>query len=268
MDTCVTDELGQAITAYWDHRARTYSNGVRGELADNRHCAWQRLLAQSIADVMAKAKRAGRVVRALDLGCGPGFFSILLAEKGCAVDAIDMSAGMLAQARANVEAAVPGANVAFHQCDAALPPFDDATFDIVTSRNLTWLMREPEQTYAEWLRVLRPGGKLLVFDANWYRYLVDDEVAQARLHDQTGAKLEEYDEDSMASDDEERQCELIAAELPLTSILRPQWDVEVLERLGAARVRADERVWCDLWTKSEQAFYGSSPLFMIEAYRP
>ena len=261
------DELGQSIVAYWDGRAQTYSNGVLGELSDKRRCAWQRVLARTAHGRIASATAEGRMARALDLGCGPGFFSILLAEEGCAVSAVDMSVAMLNRARENAAAAVPDAPIEFVQCDASRLPFADASFDIAVSRNLTWLMRDPEGAYAEWLRVLVPGGKLVVFDANWYRYLVDAEVDEARLRDQGSAKLADYDENSMATDDEERRCERIASMLPLTAIKRPQWDVNTLVRLGARRVEVNEAVWQDLWTPSEQSFYASSPLFLIEAYK-
>lgn len=259
----VLDELGRTITEYWDDRALTYSNGVRDELLGYGRCTWQRVLAHAIEGPLDEARAFGRPARALDLGCGPGFFSILLADEGCVVDAVDMSPQMLARAKANSAAAVPDAHIAFHRCDAADLPFAHETFDIAVSRNLTWLMRDPKRAYAEWLRVLRPGGRLLVFDANWYRYLVDGQVDAARRIDQCNAEV--YDEDSRATDDQERRCELIAAELPLTPVQRPQWDIRTLAQLGATHVSADENAWQEVWTPSEQRYYGSSPLFMIEA---
>ena len=46
-------------------------------------------------------------------------------------------------------------------------PFDDNSFDCIISRNVTWTLLDTKQSYQEWLRVLRPGGKILIFDANW-----------------------------------------------------------------------------------------------------
>lgn len=259
--------LAREISAYWDERAETYSNGVRGELSDSRKAAWQRELAGLVAGAFEVAYREGRIPRALDLGCGPGFFSTLLAEGGWQVDAVDVSADMLARARANVAEAALDSRVFFHQGDIARLPFPDASFDVAVSRNVTWLMREPRAAYAEWLRVLRPGGKLLVFDANWYRYLVDPQVNERRLADQAGNVLEGWDEDAQANSDEERRCEEIAASLPLTPVLRPEWDVETLGELGASKVRADVDAWLRVWPESEQRYYGSTPMFLVEAVK-
>ena len=61
--------------------------------------------------------------------------------------------------------------------------FADETFDAVVSRNLTWNLEDPEQAYKEWMRVLKKGGILLNYDANWYHHLFDAE------------KREEYEKD-------------------------------------------------------------------------
>ena len=257
---------GAAISAYWDERAQSYSNGVEGELGDDRRTAWDSALGSLSRDVIARAAAEGRAARVLDLGCGPGFFSILLARRGCQVQAVDASENMLRCARMNARTAgVPG-RVSFHLGDISALPFEDGTFDVAVARNVTWLMREPRATYAEWLRVLRPGGKLLVFDANWYRYLVDPAVAQARRADQEGNVLEGWGEDAQATSDEERRCEEIAAKLPLTPVLRPQWDLECLESLGA-EARADEDVWKTVWSASEQSYYRATPMFLVEAVK-
>lgn len=261
------DGLGAEITAYWDGRAQTYSNGVIGELGDERRYAWEAVLSEALCDLLADARAERRQSRVADLGCGPGFFTILLACKGIAVDAIDGSAHMLDLARKNVQSLAPTSSVTFCQHDLQRLPYPDETFDACVSRNVTWLMRDPVAAYAEWLRVLRPGGRLIVFDANWYRYLVSPTVDFKRRADQSSTALEGWDDDSMATSDEERRCELIAEELPLTPVLRPEWDVQTLRGLGAAHVSTHKDVWRRLWTPSEQAFYASSPLFMIEVVK-
>ncbi|MBO4352398.1 MAG: class I SAM-dependent methyltransferase [Eggerthellaceae bacterium] len=265
MDKFASSTLEEEIGEYWDERAESYSNGVRGELSDNRRDAWQCALERALLGQILEAALEDRAPRAIDLGCGPGFFSILLAEMGCRVDAVDASHEMLERARSNALAMGVGDRITFHQADVTMLGFDDGAFDIVVNRNLMWLMRNPEAAYIEWLRILRPGGKLMVFDANWYLYLVDDDINARRHADQDGRCVEEWGEDARATTAEERRCERIAAELPLTPVVRPGWDLDVLSRLGAKHVSADEGAWLDLWTESEKRFYATSPMFMVEA---
>lgn len=251
------------ITAYWNERSTTYSNGVVDELADSRRVAWEHTLDSLTQSVFKRARKSERVPRVLDLGCGPGFFSVIFTSAGCEVDAVDASPAMLDRARENLVAERLADRVSLHCCDIGALPFSSNTFDVAISRNVTWLMRDPGSTYAEWLRVLAPGGKLLVFDANWYRYLVDPAVDAQRMADQQHQVPE--DPDAQATPDEELRCERIAARLPLTSVLRPEWDVQALAKLGAIHVRADTAIWRELWTEEEALFYGSSPLFLVEA---
>ena len=94
------------------------------------------------------------------------FFSVLLSKAGHHVTGIDGSEGMLAYARKNV--AHYGVSPELLQGDFGALPFQDGTFDLVVSRNVTHIIREHLKVYGEWLRVLKPGGVLLIFDANWH----------------------------------------------------------------------------------------------------
>ena len=261
------DDLAQEISVYWDARAESYSNGVCGELADGRGDAWRSKLEDLIDAHLGMQRADGRVLRALDLGCGPGFFEILLARMDCTVDAVDGSEEMLARARKNTQDAGVVDAVTFHQSDVCTLPFEDSAFDLVVSRNLTWLMRDPEAAYAEWLRVLRPGGMLAVFDANWYLYRVNEEIDRKRIADQKGDSLDWWDPSARATTAEEQECELIADKLPLTPIVRPAWDVDVLTRMGVSSIETDENAWRQLWGDGEKAFYGSSPMFSVVAVK-
>ncbi len=128
-------------------------------------------------------------------------------------------------------------------------------------------MRDPEGAYCEWLRVLKPNGVLAVFDANWYLYLFDLEIAEKRKSDMANNALEGWDEDAQATSDEEKRSEEIARSLPLSPVVRPAWDLEVLDRLGAADVVADENVWQRVWTENEHSYYASSPQFLVKAVK-
>ena len=259
--------LDAEIVEYWNERSTSYSNGVIGELHDERRTIWWNAIIKRAGGVLDEVRREGRAVRVLDLGCGPGFFTALFSEAGCQVDAVDSSAEMIARARANVKAAVPDAEPMFCECDFTELPFADGTFDLAVGRNVTWLMRRPEAAYAEWLRVLRPGGKLLLFDANWYRYLIDPATAAARETDMANNALVNWDEDSRATTAEEKHCEQMALELPLTYILRPAWDATILSSMGVEQVHTDKLIWREVWTESEHSCYGATPMFLVEAVK-
>ena len=62
-------------------------------------------------------------------------------------------------------------------------------FDVVISRNLTWNLKDPKRAYEEWCRVLKPGGKLLNFDANWYGYLYDEEKRLSYEEDRKSVRV-------------------------------------------------------------------------------
>lgn len=255
--------LGATVVDYWNERAITYSNGVRDELAGNCHKAWAEILREKLG--FSKETGCSEEFRVLDLGCGPGFFSVLLSRMGVAVHAVDTSETMLARARENVAAAGRPELVEYLCADIASLPLPSESYDAVVLRNVTWLMQEPTAAYEEWKRLLRPGGKLVVFDANWYSYLADEALNQRREADQSDMAVLNWREDAFASEKQERRCEAIASKLPLTYEQRPSWDVKVLSKLGFAGVSADEDIYRRLWTKGEQAFYATSPLFVVEA---
>lgn len=106
-----------------------------------------------------------RRLRILDVGTGTGYFAVLLGARGHEVTGIDLTPAMLDEARALADDR--GVNARFEVMDAQSLSFPDNSFDAVVTRNLTWTLPEPEQAYAEWLRVLKPGGVLLNFDASY-----------------------------------------------------------------------------------------------------
>jgi SAM-dependent methyltransferase len=188
-------------------------------------------------------------------------------ELGFQVSAVDASQAMVESAKQNVSDALVESDVSWHVGDLQTLPFPDNSFDFCACRNVTWLMRDPEAAYAEWLRVLKPGGTLAVYDANWYRYLVDEGVRRQREADMRENVLEGWDDDAQATSDEEKRCEELAAELPMTYAVRPAWDVEALTRLGVSRCSADELAWQKVWSENEQRYYAATPTFLVEAVK-
>ncbi|WP_199174693.1 class I SAM-dependent methyltransferase [Halegenticoccus soli] len=99
--------------------------------------------------------------RVLDVGTGAGFLAGLYAEVGHDVVGCDVSEPMLERARER--AARDGFEARFTTGDAEALPFDDASFDVVTNRAVIWSLPNPGLAVWEWYRVLRPGGRVVLF---------------------------------------------------------------------------------------------------------
>ena len=72
---------------------------------------------------------------------------------------------MLAEARH--KAAQQNVPVRFEEADAEQLPFPPRSFDLAISRHLLWTLPHPEAAIDEWIRVLRPGGRLVVVDGQF-----------------------------------------------------------------------------------------------------
>ncbi len=208
------------IAAYWGTRAQGYSERCKIDLAERGQFDW--------LDKICKYAPVQQL-KVLDIGCGAGFFSILMAKEGHHVTAVDYTENMVNSAKQNAQDA--GVTVQVLQMDAQNLSFADDTFDLIVTRNVTWVMEQPERAYSEWLRVLHTGGKIINFDENHYLYLFDEDYRRAK---ESRAQL-----DYMKKVHNTHVMEELAYHLPLSQQVRPQWDVETLCSLGASNVVAD-----------------------------
>ncbi|MFD0555718.1 ubiquinone/menaquinone biosynthesis C-methylase UbiE [Stackebrandtia endophytica] len=152
------DTAQSGITAYWDKYADVYdTHQVDRQRQPEVRAAWQRVWSQALPSEPATV---------LDVGTGSGNVALLVAELGHRVTGIDLSAGMLGEAkRKTTDSANPPT---FLFGDAVAPAFDDASFDVITARYVLWTVRDPELALANWRRLLRPGGRLIAVDSTWY----------------------------------------------------------------------------------------------------
>jgi ubiquinone/menaquinone biosynthesis C-methylase UbiE len=116
------------------------------------------------ADVAAAAPDGARV---LEVGCGPGHLSNRLTrQRGLEVTGLDLDPAMIERARANADHAGHGdePRASFLVGDVAALPFPDGSFDLVVSTLSMHHWADPTAGLAEIGRVLRPGGRALVWD--------------------------------------------------------------------------------------------------------
>jgi len=251
------DMLKKEIAEYWDRRAPSYTDVIEKNLAGTWGDTW--------ADYLLSHFPAGKAetIQVLDIGTGPGFYAIILSRRGYRVTAVDFSEKMLEEAKRN--AGELARRIRFLKMDAQALEFPDDSFDVIVTRNLTWNLQDPAGAYEEWKRVLRPGGVLLNFDANWYTYLVNGKKAQARLQDRDNVRRLDL-EDHEAYEDSARM-EDISLRLPMTRLERPAWDLEILRALDFSSATADPAAGEKVWNEEESVNYASTPGFLICAVK-
>lgn len=253
----IMNTLKEEIYAYWTQRAEGYSEYNQQEMADARRSMWKNKLL-SLLEENFPGKNPEEL-KVLDVGTGPGFFALLLAEAGYQVTAADVTEEMLKEAKKNT--GVFAEKITWKLSDAQKLELGDCEFDAVFSRNVTWNLENPGQAYEEWVRVLKPGGLLCNFDADWYGHLYDEEKRSGYEKDRQ--RVEEKNlEDYYTGTDIERM-EAIARQVPLSRQKRPQWDVEALKNAGLTEVSCDTEVWKQVWTEEEIANNGSTPIFLL-----
>jgi ubiquinone/menaquinone biosynthesis C-methylase UbiE len=159
MSAAQTDPVKTQVAAHWDRRAAHFDEDFGHSIGGpGERAAWDRILDLVIP--------SGGPIDALDAGSGTGFLSLELAARGHRVTGIDFAPAMLAEARK--KAAAQRLPVRFEEGDAEQLRFVPGSFDLVISRHVLWTLPHPEAAIDEWIRVLRPGGRLAIIDGAQY----------------------------------------------------------------------------------------------------
>jgi 2-polyprenyl-3-methyl-5-hydroxy-6-metoxy-1,4-benzoquinol methylase len=141
----------------WDGEAERFDEQPDHGLLDGRiRAAWTALLQDALPAPPAQI---------LDLGCGTGSLSVLLAELGHTVQGIDLSPRMLALAAAKARS--HGVEVALVEGDASDPRVD-GLFDVVLSRHVLWALPDVPAVLNRWTSLLAPGGRLVLVEGRWH----------------------------------------------------------------------------------------------------
>lgn len=228
------------IEEYWRDRATGFMKLRQQELASEKYQLWQKEISHRLPQ--------GQTLKILDVGCGTGFFTILLAQAGHIVTGIDLTPAMINEAKQL--AALQKCTASFIVMDAEKLSFPEGTFDVVIARNVTWNLPHPEAAYKEWLRVLRTGGLLLNYDAEYAR----DHHRQLPLHNAHAT----------VSDELLERCHHIYHMLDVSLYTRPAWDEIILKQLGASEVSVDTTVGSRIYA-AEDDFYIPAPMFGVFA---
>jgi ubiquinone/menaquinone biosynthesis C-methylase UbiE len=166
-----TDIVKQQVAAHWGKRAAHFDEDFGHSIrTPEERAAWDRVFA------LALDGREG--LDALDIGCGTGFLSLELAARGHRVTGIDFAPAMLELAKR--KAAQAHADITFEEVDAEALPFPPLSFDLVITRHVLWTLPHPETAIDEWIRMLRPDGRLAVIDGQSLAKPGEEQAASAR----------------------------------------------------------------------------------------
>jgi SAM-dependent methyltransferase len=150
-------DLHDRLRRFWDEDAKTYDRSPSHAASDPvEAAAWRAILRRHLPEPPASV---------MDVGAGTGAISLLLAELGYRVTAVDLSPAMLA--RASDKAAERGVELATVTAPASEPP--PGPFDAVVERHLLWTTPDPVAALAAWREVVAPGGRAVLFEGIFSR---------------------------------------------------------------------------------------------------
>ena len=153
-DPTGTEDVHVRIREYWDADAHTYDETRSHSISDTLEAAaWRQALAEALP-------APGATV--LDVGAGTGALSLLAAELGHRVTALDLSPGMLGRAELKAKERGLEERMRFVVGSATEPP--DGPFDAVIERHVLWTMPDPVGAMARWREVSR---RLVLFEGVW-----------------------------------------------------------------------------------------------------
>ena len=241
-------DLTERVKDYWTARAHDFAAVRKNELEDEISGRW-------MAEMEAFFPK-GECLDILDVGTGTGYFSILLTRRGHRLTGIDLTPAMIEEA--GRMAAENGVCPRFLTADAQATPFEPESFDAVVTRNLTWTLPDPAKAYREWFRLLRPGGVLLNFDADYARNVRNQNQKESYIRP-TGA----YGHIGITPELSRENAE-ITLSAPASDAMRPLWDLGLLQAAGFTSFGTDLTAGARILRERDLS---DAPLFLVWAVK-
>ena len=212
-------DVHDRIRAFWDTDSKTYDRSPSHATSDPVEAAvWRAVLHRHLPTPGASV---------LDVGAGTGSLSLLAAEMGYRVTALDLSPGMLERARLKAEER--GLDIETVTGPAVEPP--EGPFDAVMERHMLWTAPDPSRALEAWRRVA-PGGRLVLYEGIWQATTVDRRLRKAAAEAMRALLRIPHEHHSSYDED------LLSA-LPLAGRMSPRPLIEAVREAGWRRYRLE-----------------------------
>lgn len=236
--------MEERVKSYWTRRAHDFGIVRRRELEDAISQRWLSEIKKYVPD------RTGLTI--LDVGTGAGYFAVLLANQGYHVCGVDLTPAMIKEAEKTAKDCC--GQVTFQVMDAQELDYSDESFDVVIARNLTWTLPRPDQAYNEWMRVLKKGGILLNFDADYGQEVrkkegknLDRKADASEFHIGLTKELRQ-------------ESDQITLSMDISQERRPEWDVAQLKEMGFVNCTCDREAGARILKERNDE---DAPVFLI-----
>jgi ubiquinone/menaquinone biosynthesis C-methylase UbiE len=207
------------LRAFWDRDASSYDRSPSHAGSDPVEAPmWRAALLRHLPPPPAHV---------LDVGAGTGTMSLMAAELGYRVTALDLSPGMLAEARKKADRL--GLDIETVIGPAHEPP--PGPFDAILERHLLWTTPDPPGALRAW-RSVAPGGRLVIYEG-----IFDRGGMRARFED-TLIKVARRARGLPPDHHGEYSAELLAT-LPLAGARSPLPLIEAVREAGWRRIRIE-----------------------------
>ena len=238
------ENIKDKVENYWTKRAESFFELRHDEIESYKSSRWL----EEIKGLLPKKEK----LNILDLGCGTGFFEVILGREGHKVTGVDLTEEMIAKANDMIRIyGLQESQVKAVVGDAEKLDFLDESFDVVITRNLTWTLPHPIEAYKEWYRLLKKGGVLINFDAEYAKGAHNLTSPENIAHKNVSKELAD-------------ECHDIYHMLTISTLDRPEWDVNVLGEIGFKETIADKTFGERIFAERDE-FYIPDKMFSIRA---
>lgn len=156
-----TEDLPQR----WDYSTHDkFYEYYAGESQSAESLGRFRRIQEVILAALGRPKPVHRVLQVADIGCGAGSQSIIWAEAGHSVHALDINERLLELGRSRARQS--GYSIDFRVGSATRLPWDDGSMDVCIALELLEHVADWKSCVSEFVRILRPGGVLFLTTTN------------------------------------------------------------------------------------------------------